>query len=146
MSRKWFRGLLILYFIVLISGATDNIQEGSIPSDILERAQNAKYLFMEETPMALQITIASFMAITIMLALIGSVGMFFFWEKARYLFALYVALKILLNLAYKWSVGSSIYSLSASIESLLDGMIISLVFLRMDYKKAEIIKDVRDAL
>lgn len=129
MKKKRFRILLFVYFLIVIAGGIVSFSDDRVlPSDIIQRADNATYLLMDGTPFAIQIVIASMIGLTLLLSVIGGFGMLFFWGKARYLFAFSVGLKILLSMSQKWSVCSCYTGFLGGIELLFDGMLIALVF------------------
>ena len=129
MSKTAFRVLVVLYILLIPLGAVDLIVEGKlVPHDVIHRAQKADFLFMDETPMVIQIILVSVMIMTILFVIVGIIGMYFFWNPARYLFLASAILMTLLAFSSKWDVGSCYNTAIGGISVLLEGMIISLVF------------------
>jgi hypothetical protein len=130
MTRNAFRLLLLFYILLFILGTINifMIEGKFIPSDIIERAKKAEFIFMDDTPFVIQVIIVAIMGLTILTGFVGFLGMLFFWSKSRYLFALAIILRILLTFSEKWGVSSSLNSFLGEFVTLLDGIIICLIF------------------
>ncbi len=123
MSRKQFRLLLVLN-VVLEGGATflHFTGRGAVPDVVKELEPLGFTHSMTLTFLAAGLGLAITVA-----ALVGIVGMFFFWSPARYIYAASLILMIVtMFVSSPWGIFTRWSGLLGEFEKLLDGVILTL--------------------
>ena len=130
MAKRAFRGLLLIYLLLFVLSGVLHIiaSKRGIPPDVLQRADNQLIILSDSTPLALELAIVGLYVLTVVLACVGYVGLFAFWKPSRHIFLCSVILKMLFPFSVRWTVANSYISIGNSLELVLDGIILALVY------------------
>lgn len=126
-SKTYFRVLLLCYVIVVALNFLSDTWTASVVPDIVKELEPS---IQPTESMVLWISQGIFLVSTLVMGLMGFVGMFFFWSPARYIYLIAVVYKILLMLPIvSWQVHTNWEECFGETELFLDGVILTLCFL-----------------
>lgn len=124
-NKKLVRIAIILYIIALVASAISTEYGSSIPAEI--KAISAKVQCESVFAGALLVPCALLVTILYILAMLG---MWFVWSFGRYCFVAGILLVLLLNTRMPWEVTTSWTAIFDHLLYILEGIIVTLIFLR----------------
>lgn len=130
MSKKTFRAFLLWYLLLLILSGWIHLAVGDkgIPQGLLEIADKQSLILGDRVPLFLGVILIGLGILTILLTVVGYIGLLLFWRPSRYIFFSAIALQLLFPFSARWSVANSYVSFINSVELLFNGMILALIF------------------
>lgn len=130
MTQKAFRVLLLLYLLFLIFSGWIHlgISDKGIPQDILEIADKQILILDDQVPLFLELIIVGLYVLTILLTIVGYIGLFLFWRPSRYIFLFAIAFQLLFPFSARWRVANSYVGFFNEVELFFNGMILALIF------------------
>jgi hypothetical protein len=118
-------------FLVITDFVTDSATKSMIPDFVANAERSDAYARFIPPHGISPFTVVSFCVVIAVLvaALVGFIGMFCFWRPAPYLFLVSVLARILISpLLWTWHVETGWADLIGSLGTMLDGVIVALVF------------------
>ena len=130
MNKKSFRVFLLLYLLLFIVSGWIHlvISDKGIPQGIIEIADKQAMVLDNQIPLFLRLIVVGLYVLTILLFVVGYIGLFLFWRPSRYIFLFCVVLQFLLPFSVGWTVANSYESIIGTVEDFFNGMILALLF------------------